>query len=153
MKTSRDQLKAIVKECLLEILSEGLGNVSPQRQLEANQRQISGTSTSRPSQQRRPAFDPTLDRQVTPQRGSLSPALKEAIRAESGGNAIMAAIFSDTARTTLPSMLANGDNGAGAAVSPMQQEQFNGTPEQVFGEDSAGRWANLAFAEPVNKHT
>jgi len=72
--------------------------------------------------------------------------MQETIKRESGGNPIMADIFKDTAMTTLPTMQAHGDTGASAGSAPMLQEQFNGNPEDVFGEETAGRWANLAFA-------
>lgn len=140
---ARSQFKALVKECLVEILKEGLGSVVEQ------------VATTMPTRQhpivpRRPAFDPVLDRPVKPQ---TSPALKEAIEHESAGNPIMKAIFADTAKTTLPAMLAGGDNGASrSSPGVSQQEQFVGTPEQVFGEDTTSRWANLAFADaPVKK--
>ena len=38
--------------------------------------------------------------------------------------------------------------GAGRGQGIPQVEQINGTPEAVFGEDIASRWADLAFTEP-----
>lgn len=142
MKMARSQLKALVKECLVEILKEGLGNTTEQATTTMPTRQA-------PITPRRPAFDPMLDRPVR----SQSPALKEAIKHEAAGNPIMEAIFADTAKTTLPAMLAGGDTGANRSSPAIaQQEQFVGTPEQVFGEDTTSRWANLAFASaPVKK--
>ena len=74
---------------------------------------------------------------------------------------MMADILADTASTTLASQLANGDRMgqplAGSAVSvsssssPVQQEQFHGNPEEVFGSaampraDGSSHWADLAF--------
>jgi hypothetical protein len=63
-------------------------------------------------------------------------------------------IFADTASRTLPSMLRGGDSQIGSS-SPQSMapaignvEQFRGNPEDVFGEDSASRWADLAFNAP-----
>jgi hypothetical protein len=154
MKISRDQLKALVKECLVEILNEGLAGGQPIRTT-MPQRPIAGVSEQR-SVRRKPAFDPSLDRPVTTGR-TPTHHLKEAVKREAGGNPIMEAIFADTARTTLPSMLAVGDSnampepGSTGGGGLVQQEQFHGTPEQVFGEETAGRWADLAFAEPTPK--
>ena len=150
MKMSRQQLKAIVKECLLEILSEGLGDATPISAM-SRRPQISGIA----EQRRRNAkqdYDPRLD---TPIHGrTATAALRENIKRQAGGNPIMESIFEDTARTTLPSQLAAGDNGGfegGGAGKPQLQEQFTGEVEDVFGEETASRWANLAFAEGPSK--
>ncbi len=135
MKTTRQQLKLIVREVLVELLSEGLGNIG------AAQR-VSEGQVPRPRVHQSPKFDPRLDTpiKVQPQ------AIKEAIRAEAHGNPIMASILADTAATTLSSHL-NEDNSRAPAM-----EHFHGTPEQVFGdaarirEDGSSLWADLAFA-------
>lgn len=142
MKMARAQFKALVKECLLEILKEGLGHAADQ------------TTTTMPPRQapitpRRLTFDPALDR---PARVA-TPFMKEAIKHEAAGNPIMEAIFADTAKTTLPAMLAGGDNGSSSSPAVSQQEQFVGTPEQVFGEETTSRWSNLAFATGPTKKT
>src|SRR5678815_2514786 len=101
MRVSRDQLKALIKECLIEILTEGLGGGQPV-QTTMPQRPIAGVSEQKNRGPRRsPAFDPSLDRPVSTGRAPTA-ALKEAVKREAGGNPIMEAIFADTARTTLP---------------------------------------------------
>lgn len=151
MKVSRDQLKLLVKECLLELLTEGLGNVDVSAGKRVEPRILGTTSEVRT--RNRPAFDPRLDTPATAVR-SPTTALKDAIKREAGGNPIMESIFADTARTTLPTQMAHGDSGHGAAAGGLtQQEQFNGSPEQVFGEDTASRWANLAFMDTPAKKT
>ncbi len=158
MKMSRDQLKALVKECLLELLSEGLGDVTrlPARREPIPPRMpIAGVSEQRSRGRARQDYDPRLDTPI----GSRTPttALKDAIKREAGGNPIMESIFADTARTTLPSQLAAGDTGGmGGGVAPTgpaQEEKFVGTPEQVFGEETASRWADLAFMDAPAKKT
>lgn len=156
MKMSRDELKAIVKGLLVELLSEGLGTVGLAEAhapaTGARSGVGGGVREQRPAARRPPAFDPRLD---TPVAGGRQPtdALRETIKRESGGNPLMADLLADTAMTTLPAQLAHGDSGAprsGGAHGPAQQEQFHGAPEEVFG-DGAGRWADLAFAEPKKK--
>lgn len=157
MKASREQLKALMRELLLEILSEGLGNLA-QPGMRAPARPIAGSQTEQrlPAGRRRPTFDPRLD---SPVAGGRTPtdALKEAIRRKAGGNPIMADILADTAMTTLPDQLAKGDNmGQPSPGGPMPggiggQEQFHGDPMEVFGLNNEGReegssyWADLAF--------
>lgn len=135
MKTSRDQLKVIVKECLLEILSEGLGSAVPKR--------TAVTETVRPKP-RTSSLDVPVRRQ--------SDALKRAVIAESGGNPTLAAILADTAATTLPQMLANDRPGAPPPpVGAVERAVAGSTPEELFGEDASSRWADLAFADPPSK--
>lgn len=156
MKTSRDQLKELMKELLIEILSEGLGNVSPpvRGQFQQARPSLAGTVTERSDRRPRrglPPFDKNLDTPVSRYQGSS--AMQAAIKESAGGNPMLASIFADTAATTLPSMLSHGDSGpSGGSLVPhtQQQEQFTGTPEQVFG-DSSSRWADLAFTDLKKK--
>lgn len=163
MKTSREQLKALVKELMIEALTEGLGAGLQQ----ARTMPIRSASPERVSERRAPvnnrqrlAFDPRLD---TPIQGRTpSDALKETIKRESGGNPVMADILADTAMTTLPSQLSHGDSmGGSSGISrdhlSTQQEQFHGDPAEVFGEaaqmrdDGSSHWADLAFMTPGKK--
>lgn len=167
MKATRDQLKALMKELLIEILTEGLGNVPSASRPPAPGRMpinpIAGMQTESrlANGRRKPAFDPRLD---SPVGGGRAPtdALREAVKREAGGNPIMADILADTAMTTLPSQLSHGDAmgspvpGAGAVPGMTQQEQFHGDPTEIFGlggqvrEDGSSHWADLAFM-PSNK--
>lgn len=154
MKISREQLKALVKECLVELLSEGLGNASIVTPLTSG-RSIAGVTESRRPQRRQQNFDPRLDTPVKNNHIENS-ALKEAIKRNAGGNPIMESIFADTAATTLQAQLSHGDSGPAGSTGEqkiVQQEQFNGSPEQVFGEDTTSRWANLAFMDSPPKKT
>ena len=158
----RSELKSIIKECLVEILNEGLGGQSfgP---ASVGQPLVSGAVTEQRmnSARRRPAFDPKLD---TPLGKGRQPTdhLRETIQRESGGNPVLADMLADTAMTTLPAQLAHGDTGTpppgsrGSSVvsrdhAAVQQEQFNGNPDEVFGEggalrvDGSSHWADLAF--------
>lgn len=170
MKASREQLKALMKEIFLEILSEGLpiavttqpGMVRPPA---PGRPPISGMQAEqRSGGRRRPTFDPRLDSPVGNGR-TPTDALKEAITREAHGNPIMADILADTAMTTLPSQLSHGDSmgqpGLGGPMPsrdhmPGQQEQFHGDPAEIFGggqprEDGSSHWADLAFMGPGKK--
>jgi hypothetical protein len=152
MALSRTELKAVVKDLLLEILSEGVGSAGV-AQLGRSQPAIRGavTESRRPTSRGSVApkskqFDPQLD---TPARGTVPSGLSETIKHSAGGNPLMASIFADTAATTLQTMMEHGDRGVASASSApeiTQKEQINGTPEEVFGEDVSARWADLAFA-------
>jgi hypothetical protein len=125
-KVTKSQLKTIVKECLLEILKEGLGN-----------------SLLRTEQ------ETTVPKNIPERATKRSPSssLMTAIKAEARGNPIMAEIFADTAANSLPKMLSERSGNPSS-----DEEQFHGNPEDVFGDDVASKWANLAFsASPKNK--
>lgn len=139
----RDEFKALIKECLVEIFSENSTKyVTEQRQTRPSQQQRRSITHSKNKQ-----FDPRLDTKIN------SSAIKHA----AGGDPMMESLLADTAKTTLQEQLANGDGmspypaegSSGKKIS--QQEQFNGTPEQVFGEDTSSKWAALAFANELPK--
>ena len=149
----RSDLKAIVKELLVEILSEGLGAVDvPQRQSMPGRGPAGTVTEQRKPARRGPVYNAALDTPVAGRQASN--ALKNAVMEVAQGNPMMQEILAHTAMTSLPQMLSAPDHGMprGAGMpgdNPgiQQQEQFNGTPEQVFG-DGASRWADLAFMEP-----
>ena len=164
-KMTRMQLKALVKECLVEILQEGLGGAAVPQSASVNLPMSESRRPNTTLQAHRPARVSPLDmpaysnvHQQTvskpAKRQQHSAGLAEAIRNESRGNPIMADIFADTAMNTLPRMMSGGDSITESSTSSSkitQQEQFNGTPEQVFGEEVASKWANLAFMDAPHK--
>lgn len=145
MKLKKEQLKSIIKECLVEILTEGMGNALTESIRPRHSEHVTRT-TVRQNQHRRPSYNPALDEPITRQKNNM---LADAVRRESGGDPIMESILADTARTTLPSMMNGGDNmspvGSSSAPGVTQQEHI-GDPSDVFGEDVASKWADLAFA-------
>lgn len=140
MKTSRGELKAIVKECLLEILNEGLGGT------QSTQRMSRTQSVSQPvfseSSRRTSAHDQV--RRPTSQ-------LRDAIRFEAGGNKVMESILADTAASTLPKMIQSEGRTAPVAGGLAEQVVSTADPEELFGEEAASKWASLAFMEGNTK--
>lgn len=141
MKLSKSDLKAIVKECLVEILNEGLGGIAPapaksaifDNKKNSNQRFYEATTAQK-------AFKPTQ-------------SLKAAITQEAGGNKIMEAILADTAAKSLPSMLENDRPGAPMMTPGGTAERVVAAadPQELFGEEAASKWASLAFADSAKK--
>jgi len=148
MKLSRDGLKDLVKECLVEILNEGLDGLLS--------RQSTQTNREIPMKVSRPVFSegskgrPVQDN--IPQR-KPSTQLREAVRRESGGNKIMEEILSHTAEETLPKMLASESRTSSRSVSGGLAEQViaAASPEDIFGDDVTSKWANLAFSDSPTK--
>lgn len=140
MKLSKSELKQIVKECLVEILNEGLGGAAIQPQVQKNQYQ-SPVSRSLSDSVKRPVPRPT-------------PQLREAIMREAGGNKVMESILADTAASTLPKFLQAGDGktpmpAVGAGIAEQLVAQAN--PEDLFGDEATSKWASLAFMDSPTK--
>ena len=145
---SRNVLKDLVKECLVEILAEGLANNS-EALTEAPARKV---ATKRQQPARRVGPD-LISMGGKKQAKKPNAALEQRIRAASGGNDIMESILRDTAKNTLPNMVAA--EGKGTADQSMAQRMSRGDaatkamaatdPMDIF--DNAGNWATLAFAD------
>lgn len=151
---TRDQLKVIIKECLIEILADGIGDsineVKTRRPIAnaTNSNKTSGQMRAHTEQPRR-QFSPILD---VP---ALRPQIKEAIK-EVARDPIMASIFADTANTTLVNQNNAGHSQDGVVPMPgvamgdvAQRLAAAAEPEQLFGAEAAGKWAVAAFAPPL----
>jgi len=129
MKLSRVELKALVKECLLELLADGLGPI-PQGQV-AERRAVTQRRPGPPSR-------------TAPTRPSVPAPVKEAIRRHSGGDPVLAGILADTAATTLPAML-EGERRGPVSGDAAQRAVASVAPEQMFDSGAVDRWSKLAF--------
>jgi len=145
MSITKNQLKSIVKECLLEILSEGIGQTalpvieSAGRNTFKNQRSVTSSASQQHVTKTRP-------------QPSHSYALKEAIKREAGGDRVLADILADTAANSLPVML-ESDRAKGVMhpVGTVERVVAAATPDQLFGDEAASKWAALAFMDTVKK--
>ena len=136
-KISRNALKGLVKECLVEILAEGL---LAEEKPASNKKSLRESSNSkRRNTTRRPALDQI--RMGEKERPSINPTLPDV------KDPIMASIFADTAANTFQTQvmaeqksstaqrMTHGD----AATKAMAQND----PMDIF--DGANNWAKLAF--------
>lgn len=144
MRMSRSELKTLVKECLIELLSEGLGS-----KLTAEGRTVRSVASRGPTVQPQAIREQSRRRSPLDEPALPTAALRQAVKESSGGNSVLANILADTAATTLPKMLQNDRPGAGGSVPGGRVEQLvaAATPDQLFGEESASRWASLAFSD------
>ena len=163
-RLSKNKLKTIVKECLVEILEEGLstsvGTPTMQSQqasaFKTKNTDIIGEAVSQRQNRsmRRTASDNISYAQKTDDTGNsrFSTAIENAVSTVTD-DPIMSSIFSDTARTTLqeqysrdsqqgPSVMMQGDNAAKVA--------HQSDPTELFGQASQN-WATLAFSDKKNK--
>lgn len=130
MKLTREYLKGIVKECLVEILSEGLSTTS-----------LVGESKKIQRVQQKPQ-----------QRKNT--ALVETVQRIAGKDNVLKDILADTAATTLQTMLSHDSQSDMNNLKTGRPIQHNSNDDQVpdqFIEEAGSHWANLAFSEPANK--
>ena len=139
-KMSRNQLKSLIKECLVEVLIEGLNTSSSESFLqEVKTKKISPKRKTTASRTR-----PALDNVRFDQR------VNESVNACTN-DPILGNILADTARTTLQEQITEeGKSSHLHQVSmngdPAAQAASSGDPVDMFGE-AANNWAALAFGK------
>ena len=145
MKYSKQGLKDLIKECLLELLTEGLGT-----SLNESVRQTPRSPVRQaPRQQpRMSSLDVPVGRSQQVSRPRQTDALTEAVKQSAGGNPVLADILADTAATTLQAQIQADGRGAPVAHDHASMMVASSTPEELFGDETASKWADLAFAAP-----
>jgi len=175
-KKSKIALKHIVKECLIEILAEGLvGNnqstIRESREMRGalqeayenvNSRNINQRKLSEPSyvmESRQPSPSPRkrsyldsittgIDKSMQKPDNKIASQIKNVT-----SDPVMQDIFADTAATTLREQK-EGSRPSGPAVSAQGDQAAKivdqSLPEELFG-GSASKWASLAFAPSITR--
>lgn len=160
MKMSRQDLKNIVKECLVEILSEGLADttrtISESRMMsqprQAQQQQQVAPVNRRQNIADKISFLPPKSeiRQSAPPQQQNHQALARSLTSDP----VLADIFADTAKggahrqMNESSSTANHEQMIASAGDAAAKAMLRSDPVDVFGE-SASKWASLAFAEKI----
>lgn len=133
-KLTKNQLKSIVKECLVEILSEGLAS-SGDIMVESTTKKPTRTNRAASKKtQRNPALDEVKFNTAAEQRAA---ALTD--------DPIMRSILADTAKSTLQEQ-AQADRGRGASMQETAPTGKNIEDIPIFAE-GAQNWAALAFTD------
>ncbi len=140
-KVSKELLKELVKECLFEILLESTGDTG----LNLMEDKVSPKKSPKKSANRslRPALD-NISYGNNKRRKTAKPASPLDVSSITS-DPVMAAIFQDTAATTLREQAA-AERGRPLANDPISQVVSETDPSQLFGESSQN-WATLAFGD------
>jgi hypothetical protein len=157
-KISKRVLKSVVKDCLVEILQEGLmGSHSPDSSRLSNSDQISAlnehktrSSTKNRAQSstpRRTGLDNISYYSQEQTSRQIDESKIKAVSQSLTSDPVMSSIFEDTARTTLQEQYqaerAGPAHSQGDAAS---RKAAVSNPDELFGE-SADKWAALAFSD------
>ena len=157
-KMTRGALKGLVKECLIEILAEGIAN-SPAALSEAlNERHDTSMGLGRNPSLHRPR-SAALDSPRRVPNPNFDQNVESAVN-QITSDPILQEILSDTARGSLQN-LGSQDSSLGSNVlagamggpSPSAGPTMIGDPSQVFDRISPGaseKWAHLAFSSKKN---
>ena len=137
-KLLRSELKDIVKECLLEILSEGINSSMSNTNMQKKQSIKENISKS----QKRRGLD-NIGHEKKQQNRSLNANFKTALTTDATLNEILA----DTAKSTLQEQISAERRGAKSMIAndPVSKIVDKSNPEDLFGEEAASKWAQLAF--------
>ena len=143
-KVKRSVLKEIVKECLLEILFEGIDSESGYEEEEPIREARQPRRTSRPSQKKNLQRAAMEDQQKRPSKKSraLQESAVQTAVSELTSDPLMASIFADTAQTTLQEQREGRRPPADTAAAVVEQTN---DLENIF--EGAGNWAAIAFNE------
>lgn len=130
-KLFKSELKSIVKECLIEILSEGL---LPKKQSNITSSRINTKNVTMSENKK------LLMKQKTKNK---------AVKMDTNltNNDILNEMLLDTAATTLQEQRSAERNKSPMVVGndPVARAVAESTPEEIFGEQSS-KWASLAFS-------
>jgi hypothetical protein len=144
-KIKRSELKSIVKECLMELLSEGLGgnqNLSEARQPERN---FGSNSEMIETMAQRKKM---LNEKIVYSKASPEPtnsAISSDVISGMTNDPMMAEIFRDTAQTTLMEQgLSNSAKPSYTPADGAARAMNNSDPTDIFS--GAENWATLAFS-------
>jgi len=131
-KVNRSLLKSIVKECLVEILMEGIEGDSPSIDLRENKR-------------KRSTLNERKNLELEEKRRKLDEQKVGAIASNLTEDPMMTEIFKDTAQTTLQSQN-ESRHGKTSYVPADQAAQvaFENNPSDMFS--GASNWSELAFS-------
>jgi len=143
-KLTRTALKSIVKECLVEILAEGLASTG-ETLLESRSAQVRKPKAKKTSSH--------LDSISYNNKSTLSENLLNKINSTTN-DPVMADILKDTALNTLPNQI-----GADQNMSYVHRVSQGDQATKVMAQsdpldmfEGASNWATLAFSQPTNSN-
>jgi len=128
MKVTKQQLKALIKECLVEILVEGIEKSHADVVAEAAERSRTVSQRPRQSQQQPRGLQPR-------------PALHAAVNEVAGHDNTLRGILTDTVVTTMPAQYAAEGPMAMSGAAALVESTDSATPV----EDGNSAWADMAF--------
>jgi hypothetical protein len=144
-KLTKNDLKDIVKECLVEILAEGLGGNRSSLKEEISKKKKRKSAAKKTLH----GYSPPTEYGEIPQ---VHARKDNPINTNITTNSILNEMLADTAQSTLKEQLAADSSRGRMAYSPSQGDQATKImaktdPVDMFGEAVASKWSQLAFSD------
>lgn len=152
-KMTKNDLKDIVKECLIEILAEGLVSrpqkeVASARKSKRLRESLSTASTGTGGKFKKPSYLQGIEKSEKPNLSREKIKKFKDVANSITTDPIMSEMLADTAQTTLQEQFAaEGRQGyvpTGTGDDAQKIVESN-NPEDIFGAEAASKWASLAF--------
>lgn len=144
-KLLRSELKSIVKECLVEILSEGLAG-SDNNTIKESKKSFESSSRNTNTNKESSYLDKISYQQKKSSQKEITPNRIKNTNLTS--DPILNDLLADTARTTLQEQL-SAESRRGSVITPgadkITKMVNESDPQDLFGSESSGKWARLAF--------
>jgi len=144
-KLLRSELKSIVKECLVEILSEGLAG-SDSNTIKESKKSFESSSRNNNTNKESSYLDKISYQQKKSRKKEITSSRIKNTNLTS--DPILNDLLADTARTTLQEQL-SAESRRGSVITPgadkITKMVNESNPQDLFGSESAGKWARLAF--------
>jgi len=143
-KLTRSKLKSLVKECLVEILEEGISSSSSSHVMESKTPHTHKTNSFK-SKKKHVLKNSSLDE--VRYNNNYQESIDKRVAAVTS-DPIMSSIFADTAATTLQEQINSEPRGRGQSMTSMA-EAFDAPGGDISNVDlfseSSKNWAALAF--------
>lgn len=153
---TRSDLKNIVKECLVEILAEGIGGkitesrkptpVAPAATQKGVEKQLAEMQKMRQTIANKVQYGQTS----APLKQTAQASVKSLVRSVTNDE-IMASLFADTAQTTLQEQVESDRRLLRGHSQDAAPESDAPTGGSGFSEEMALHWSSLAFSDPKKK--
>jgi len=146
-KLLRSELKDIVKECLIEILAEGIGSNTKNKKQPRQRTNKSLSSNKNKSYLDNIRYN-KKSKTVPDEYGAIPLAKENKIKTNITQNATLNEMLADTAESTLREQLSaerRGSQVPAGNMDPASKIVDQNTPESLFGANAANKWSQLAF--------
>jgi hypothetical protein len=150
-KMTRDELKELIRECLVEIITEGASSLPPPTPSRMKMREAAARAAAQDIPRRKTIGGMSLDRPAFPSAQAAAQPRKaqvDAITRSVGkitADPVLSSIFADTAATTLQEQATAERMRPGTAADPIALASAGHEVHEMFGA-AAQNWAALAFA-------
>lgn len=148
---TRDDLKELIRECLIEIISEGAAAPRPSQLMQRARLKESAPvrAAIQDAPRRKTIGGMSLDRPAIPREAPRQEIQRQAVNVASRitSDPVLSSIFADTAATTLQEQASAEKMRPGTAADPISRATAQHDPQDLFG-DASNNWAALAFGEP-----